>query len=167
MVSECNPPISLSQNQKEYPFRIKHTIKNPNFFVINKIFNDYITNHNKKFNLFLIKCDFKLIYNNDLLTPILIETDFYHNNTLFNLKRYLLYKIDNFIEKGYILSHIDEMKTTTINDKMFMTSNYYITCPMPADELKLNMIISKNPHLIKSLNRSHIHPIIQKYSYTR
>ena len=59
------------------------------------------------------------------------------------------------------------MSITTINDKMFMTYKYYITCPMPAVELKLNMILSENPHLIKSLNRSHIHPSIQKYSYIR
>ena len=38
---------------------------------------------------------------------------------------------------------------------------------MSANELKLNMILSKNPHLIKSPNRSHIHPLIQKYSYIR
>ena len=36
---------------------------------------------------------------------------------------------------------------------------------MPAIELKLNTIIAKNPHLINSLNRSHIHPLIQKSSH--
>ena len=165
MDSEYNPPIGLTHNQTENPFRIKHTIKNPNFLHIDKISNAYITNHNKK-NLFLAKCDFKLIFNNDPLKPILFETDFYHT-TLINLRKHLLYKIDNFIEKGYIFSHIGEMNITTINDKMLLTYNYYITCPMPAVELKLNMILSKNPHLIKSLNRSHIHPLIQIYSYIR
>ena len=51
--------------------------------------------------------------------------------------------------------------------KCFLAYDYYITRPMPAVELKLNMIISKNPHLIKSLNRSHVHPLIRKYSYIR
>ena len=99
MDSEYNPPICLSRNQKENPFRIKHTIKNPNFFDINKISNDYITNHNNKLNFFLAKCDFKLIFNNDPLKPILIETDFYQTTPI-NLRRYLLHKIDIFIEKG-------------------------------------------------------------------
>ena len=166
MDSEYNPPISLSHNQTKNPFRIKHTIKNPNFFVIDKISNGFVTNHNKKQNLFLAKCDFKLIFNNDPLKPILIETDFYHT-TLNNLRRYSLYKIDNFIEKGFIFSHLDEMNIATINDKMFMTFNLYITCPTPAVELKLNMILSKNPHLIKSFNRFHFHPLIQKNSYIR
>ena len=91
-----------------------------------------------------MNCDSKLIFNNDFLKPILIETDFYHDTSLINLKRYLLYEIDNFIEKGYIFSHIDEMNITTNRDKMFMAYDYYITRPMPAVGIKLNMNISKN-----------------------
>ena len=83
------------------------------------------------------------------------------------MKRYFFYQIDNFIETGYIFSQLDEMNIITVNDKMYMTYGYYIKHPMPAVELKLNMIISENPHLIKSLNRSHIHPLIRKYSYIR
>ena len=118
----------------------------------------------KKYYLVLIRCDFILIFNHDFLKLILIETDFYHKTSLINLKRYLLYEIDKFIENGHIFSHIDELNITTINDKTFMAYHFYIALPMPAVELKLNMIISKNPHLIKSLNRSHIHPLIRKYS---
>ena len=53
MDTECNPPISISHTQTETPFRMKHTIKKPNFFVIDKICNNYIAKH-KKF-LFLTK----------------------------------------------------------------------------------------------------------------
>ena len=59
------------------------------------------------------------------------------------------------------------MNISSNNGKKFMTYNYYITCPMPAVELKMNMILSKNPHLIKSLRRYHSHPLIQKYSCIR
>ena len=48
MDTEYNPPIDISHTQTEKPFRIKHTIKKPNFFVIDKISYDYIANHNKK-----------------------------------------------------------------------------------------------------------------------
>ena len=167
MNNEYNPPIAYSDTQTEKPFRIYYAIKNPIFFVIDKISNDYITNHNKKYYFFLIKFEFKLFFNNDSLKPIHIETDFYNNTNLINWKRYSLYQTDNFVEKGHIFSHIDEMNITTVNDKMYMTYGYYIKHPLPAVELKLNMIISKNPHLIKSLNRSHIHPLIRKYSYDR
>ena len=169
MCSENNPPIGYidSPSQTEKPFRIKHTIKKPNFFVIDKISNEYITNHNKKYYKFLIKYEFKLIFNNDLLQRIHIKTNFYNNTDPITLKRYLLYQIHNFIDKGYEFSYIDEMNITTVNDKMYMTYDYYIKHPMSAVERKLNMIISKNPHLIKSLNRSHIHLLIRKYSYIR
>ena len=169
MCSEYHPPIGYIDlpSQTEKPFRIKHTIKNQNFFVIDKISNEYMTNHNKKYYIFLFKYDFKLIFNNDFLQPIHIKTNFHNNTDPINLKRYLLYQIDNFIEKGLEFSYIDEMNITTLNDKMYMTYHYYIKHPMPAVDLKLNMIISKNPHLIKSLNRSHIHPLIRKYSHIR
>ena len=50
----------ISNNQYEKCIRKKHTIKNPKFFEIDKIFNDYIIHHKKKFDLYLVNCDFKL-----------------------------------------------------------------------------------------------------------
>ena len=164
---EYNPPILISHSQTEQPFRIKNTIENPNFFAIDKISNDYITTHNEKNSIFLNKCGFKLIFNSDFSKSILIETVFQHNSMFMNLKRFFLYHIDIFIDKGYIFSHINEMNITSVIDKMYITYNYYITCPMPMVERRLNMIIAKNPHLIKSLNIFHIHPLIRKYSYIR
>ena len=84
-----------------------------------------------------------------------------------NLKRFLLYHIDNFIEKGHLFSHIDETNLTTVNDKIYMSYKYYIQHPMPMVERPLNMVIAKDLHLIKSPKRSHIHPLIRKYSYIR
>ena len=167
MDSEDNPSIGDTCTQTEQLFRIKHTTKNPNFFVIDKISSEYIANHNKKYHLFLINCDFKKIFNNDFSKPIHTETDFYGNTNPINLKRYLLYHIDDFMEKGHIFSHSDEMNITTVIDKMYKTYDYYIKHPMPAVELKLNKIFTKNPNLRKSLNRSHIHPIIRKFSHIR
>ena len=57
------------------------------------------------------------------------------------------------------------MNITTVNDKMYITYDNYIQHPMQAVELKLNIIIAKNPLLINSLNRYHIHALIRKYSY--
>ena len=88
--SKNNHLKSLTHIQNEKSFRINHTIKNPYFFDIDKIYNDYITNHNQKFDLHLVKCDFKLVFNN--FTPH-IKTDFHHNTSFINLKRNLLYWI--------------------------------------------------------------------------
>ena len=49
---------SRTHIQYEKSFRINHSIENPYFFNIDKIFNDYITNHLKDFDLYLVKCHF-------------------------------------------------------------------------------------------------------------
>ena len=72
------------------------------------------------------------------------------------MKRFLFYHFDDFVDKGYEFFHIDEMNIVTVNDKLYMTDDYYIKHPMPAVELKKNMIISKNPQFIKPINRSYI-----------
>ena len=42
-------------SQRENLFQTKHTIKDPNFFDIDKILNDYITNNKKNISYFLSK----------------------------------------------------------------------------------------------------------------
>ena len=59
MNNEYNPPILISHSQTEHSFRLKYTIKNPNFFAIDIIPHDHITNHKEKCFIFLIKCVFK------------------------------------------------------------------------------------------------------------
>ena len=86
--SKNNHFKSLTHIQYESSFRMNHTIKNPNVSDVDKIFNDYTTNYNKKFDLYLFKCDFKLVFNN--FTPH-IKTHSHHNTSNINLKRYLLY----------------------------------------------------------------------------
>ena len=79
------------------------------------------------------------------------------------MKRYLLYWIENFIERGHKFSHINETNTTTINDEKNMTYENYNKQPMQAVEMRLNMIIPTNLHLINSPNRYCNHPLIRKY----
>ena len=40
----------------------KKTIKNPNFFDIDEIFNEYVTNQNEKSDLYIVKCDFEMVF---------------------------------------------------------------------------------------------------------
>ena len=55
-------PISHVQYKKY--FRINHTVKNPNFVDVDKIFNVYVTNHNEKFEIYFVRVDFKLDFDN-------------------------------------------------------------------------------------------------------
>ena len=49
---------SLTHNEFEKCIKTKHTMKNPDLFDIDEIFNDYSTNHNKKINIYLVNYQF-------------------------------------------------------------------------------------------------------------
>ena len=82
MNNEHNPQILLSDWQTEQSFRIKYTIKNPNFFAVDQIANDYFNKHNEKYSLFLIKCDFILIFDSDVSKSIHIEAELFYNTNI-------------------------------------------------------------------------------------
>ena len=55
-----NHKKSLTHKENENFIRKKHTIHNPRLSETNEGLNDYITNHNKKFELYLFKANIKL-----------------------------------------------------------------------------------------------------------
>ena len=57
---------SLTCNHYEKFIQTNHTIKNPIFFSIDTIFINYITHQNKKLELYLVRADFNLDFDNDL-----------------------------------------------------------------------------------------------------
>ena len=84
---------------------------------------------------------------------------------MINLKKYLLHRIEDFIDKGYIFSHTDEMNISTVDATMYMSYDNYIKYPIQAIELKLNMILAKKPNLINSFKRSQFHSSITKHRH--
>ena len=79
------------------------------------------------------------------------------------LRDFVLSKIKYFEKQGHIFSHKSEMNITLISELRIMTYEHYLQQPKAMLEWKLNAILAKNTKLIKSLNRSHIHPLIRKY----
>ena len=65
---------------------------------MDEIFNDYITNHNKKFDFLLVINDFKLVFDKEFYTHI--KSELQHNTILFHLERFLLHWIEFFNEIG-------------------------------------------------------------------
>ena len=57
------------------------------------------------------------------------------------------------------------MTVNSISDRCNLTYQLYINNPMPMVERRLNMIIAKNPQLIKSFERNRNQPWIRKYSH--
>ena len=65
-------------------------IKNPTYFEIDDIFNDFITNYNKKFDLYLVMCEFEVEFIN---YTEFMKTKLFFNTSMGNMKKYLIYYI--------------------------------------------------------------------------
>ena len=94
--SKHNHLKTFTHIQYENCFRINHTIKNPDFFDIDKTSKEYITAHNKKFVFFLVKCDLKLVVKKSNSHN---KTGFCRIATIFKWKRYTLCWIEYFFKR--------------------------------------------------------------------
>ena len=125
--------------------------------LIKKI-NKYVTSYNKKFDIYYIKCDFYLVFDNDF--GIHIKTHYVHNkDDLAKTKTELLFKLELLKYEGYSFCYNSEMIIKTITDKHWMTYTTYMQKPMPMVERRFNYVFHKCPILIKALDRN-------KYSHT-
>ena len=72
---------SLTHNEFEKCVLIIHTMNSPSFIDIDEIFNEYIIDHNKKFDLWLVESEFNIVFvvsekqfNKNLNNKILLPT---------------------------------------------------------------------------------------------
>ena len=80
-----------------------------------------------------------------------------------NLRRNLISKIEYYESSGQKFSHISETNITFITDLRNMTYGHYLQIPKPMIEWRLNVILAKNPEIIKKITNTS-HPLIRKYS---
>ena len=152
---------SITHNELEKSFRIIQSKENPEFFNVDALYNDFINNHNEKYYFYYVKCNFNLVFDNNFFPCI--ESDVNTNKTICYWKKFLIHPIQDFINPGYKVSHKSNMNKITINIRMNMTYENYITQPMGGKQINMN--ISKNPHLIISLERNKNHPLIRNFSH--
>ena len=153
--SEYKHYLATSHTKNDNSLYIKYTINNINFDEVDKILNDHITTHNKKFCFYLISCKFVIEFDNSSTENI--ETNYFHNTDIINIKRNLLYNIYHFIPRIYKPSNvcnINHMILKTINDRCNMTYEYYMNLPMSMVERRININFAKNPSLINSFDRN-------------
>ena len=129
-----------------------------------KMINDYITNPNKKFDVYFIPCEFKLEFDNNFITQN-IETDIVYNIESQRIKSHILQCIDCMKFKGFIFRNITQITINTISHKCNATYEHYMGYPMHMVERRIIFIIAKNPSLINSFDRTKNHPLIRKYSH--
>ena len=150
-------------NKDDRCFYTKYIINNVKINEFDKIFNYYITTHNKKFDFYYIDCEFEILFEYNYTANIVIN---YHYNTDYiNIKSYLLFYIDSCEINGFKFNNINHMIINTVSCMCNMSYKYYINQPMSMLERRINFIIARNPQLINSLYRNKNHPLIRKYSH--
>ena len=157
--------LTTSSRKIDKNLYIKYIINIISFNELDKILEDYISTHNKKFVFYLISCE--LIIEFDNIFTENIKTEYYYNTVIVNIKRGLIYNIYHFLPNIFKDCHaynIKQANLKTINDRCNMTLEFYKNMPMSMIERRLNIIIAKNPSLIKSPNQTTNHPLFRKYS---
>ena len=141
----------------------KYISKNITIDEIDHIFEKYINIHNQKFIFYYIDCQIEINFENNIFATI--EINNHLNTDYINIKSYLLFYIDSCEYGNFVFDNIINMEISMISCRCNMTYKYYMNTPMSMLERRINIIISKNPQLIKSLNIKENHPIIRNYNY--
>ena len=103
---------SIIENQSEYMNYLttlrkkddkslyeKYTINNIILDEVNKVLNDYISNHNKYFDFYFINCEFIIEFDNNFLANR--KSNFFYNTDIIIIKKNLIYDIDCFKSRGH------------------------------------------------------------------
>ena len=66
-----------------------------------------------------------------------------------------------------MFQNINQMTINIISDRCNMTYECYMNQPMQSIELRLNMVIARNPELINLLDRNEKHPLVRNNSHIK
>ena len=86
---------------------------------VDNILNDYIENHNKKFDIYFIKCLFKISFDNNIYE---LDTIFVYNKESYKLIIQLLFFINIMKSQGKIFNNINQMTININSDICNMTN---------------------------------------------
>ena len=92
---------------------------------VDRAFYSYIIEHNKKYDYYLIRCQFTSVLNIDEYRPY-VTSKLSEHKTMISWSSFLERVIDDFKNKGYTLNYIAEMHIITIANKLYVSYNFYI-----------------------------------------
>ena len=116
--------------------------------------------YNKKYTQYLLKGQFKIVYNNQDCKYLM--TDMINNTTNNSWSNYIRETIE-----GCDFSHIAMMDIITLAHKCDMTYDFYLKHNMSAFEWKLNAMINKDKNLKNKLPKNWRHPINTRFNCYR
>ena len=98
--------------------------KNIDINDMDEAFYLYIIEHKKKFEYYRVKCEFKLVFNDDKFCSC-IASKLSDNITLISWKKFLEKLIEDFKDKGCISNHVAEVRIISIANKLDMAHEFY------------------------------------------
>ena len=117
--------LTTSRKKIDKNLYIKYTINNISFDELDKILEDYISTHNKKFAFYLIRCELIIEFDKNFTDKI--KTNYYYNTDVINIKRDLIYNIYRLLPKVFKDCHaynIKQANLKTIIDRCNMTLEF-------------------------------------------
>ena len=84
--SEYNNYLVTLRKKNDKSLYKTYTINNVNLDEVNKVLNDYISTHNKKFDFYFLSCEFVIEFYNNFIANI--ETNFFYNTDIININRF-------------------------------------------------------------------------------
>ena len=120
----------------------------------------YMKDYNKKYNQYLLKGQFKLVFKNQDCK--FLKTDMINNTTNISLSNYIREAIEECD-----FSHIAEMDIIILALKRDMTYDFYLKPNMSAFEWKINQLINKDKNLTNKLPCDWRHPINNNFNCYR
>ena len=157
-----------SKSHKEFE-KYKHiilTLKNVDIKDFDEVLYSYMKDHNKKFNQYLLKGQFKLIFINNQDCKYLL-TGMIDSKTSKSWSNYLRDAIDSLKEEGYAFNQIAEMDIITLAHKRDMRYDFYMKHNISAFEWKQNALINKDKNLVIKFPQTCRHPINIKFDCYR
>ena len=162
--TEYNEYVVIGRMKYDKSFYQNYIFKNVNLDEVDEILGDSITIQNKKLYYFLVGCAFIVEFDNNFITTMDIGFCYNMDDTT-NIKSYLLYWIILWKSRGLTFYNINQMANRLLSDKCNMRYEHSLNQPMQFVELRINMIIGKNPKLINSFDQNKNHPLIGKNSH--
>ena len=143
--SEYKNYIATLRKKDDKSIYIKNVINNINLDEVDKILKDYVSTHNKKFEIYFTYCEFKIQFDNNSTRDL--KTDCFHNIEIEKISQCLSYCIEDLESKGYKFQNNNQMTINTVSDRCNMKYEFFIHPTMFPFETKLNITIAKNPQL--------------------
>ena len=123
------------------------SFKNVDIKDVDGILYLYMKNHNKKFIHYLLKGQFKLVFNDNQDSKYLI-TGMIVNTTNISWSNYLREAIDGLKTEGHDFNYIAEMDIITLAHKRDKTNDFYMKHNMSAFEWLINKKLNKDKTLM-------------------